>query len=343
MLSDTAVARIWRSACGRGAPRDSGIVYGLVRDATTKAPVADAYIDVVWTQLVVDGRRQLHRRSFKLDTKANADGVFGICGIPVGQFVRIGAGSRGRVSALVDLPPGERRVLRRDLVIGAERDTAERGVIFGSLREVTNGAPLANARIVLDDSVEVRAGIDGRFLIRDVATGTRQIEVLSIGMVPVLAAVDVFPHDSTPVTLTIRRVTTLDAMRISASRRGRAIIDGLEERRKLGGGYLMEAAEIYGQSDLATVLRGFPSTRVDRSNGQITVWTPAKGGAMCMPAVWVDGAKSAQEIFSNIRMSEIVAVEMYPRPEAVPLRFKNSSMVAPCGAVLLWTTWPFSR
>jgi hypothetical protein len=343
LLSDTAVARIWRSACDRAAPKDSGIVYGIVRDAKTRAIVADAYVDVVWTQLVIDDGRQVHQRRIKLDTKANADGVFGICGVPVGQFVRIGAGNRGRISGLVDLPPGDRRVLRRDLMIGAERDTAERGVIFGSLHEVTSRAPLANARIILDDSVEARAGSDGRFVIRDVATGTRQIEVLSIGMVPVTAAVDVFPDDSTPVTLTIRRVTALDAMRISASPRARAIIDGLEQRRRLGGGYLLEAGEIYGHADLATVLQQFPSTRVDRREGGITMWTPGTDGTMCMPKVWVDGARSAQVIFSSLRMSEIVAVEMYPRPQAVPLQFKNSSVLETCGAVLLWTTWAFSR
>jgi hypothetical protein len=343
LLSDSTVARVWRSACGGVAPKDSGIVYGVVRDVRTHDVVPGAYVDVVWTQLVVDGKRELHQRRLRLDTKADASGVFGMCGIPIGQFLRIGAGNGTRVSALVDLPPGQRRVIRRDLMLGAEHDSAERGMIYGTLREVTSGNALANARIVVDDSTEVRSGDDGRFIIRDVATGTRQVEVFSIGMVPVVAAVDVYPSDSTPVTLAIRRVTALDAMRVSASPRARSIIDGLEERRKLGGGYLLEAGDIYAHSDLATVLQQFPNTQVDRSHGEITVWTPTKTGSMCQPDVWVDGAKSAQYIFAALRMSEVVAVELYTRPEAVPVKFQNSAPQRACGVVLLWTTWAFSR
>ncbi|HEY4304998.1 MAG TPA: carboxypeptidase-like regulatory domain-containing protein [Gemmatimonadaceae bacterium] len=341
-LSDATVARIWRSVCGGVAQQDSGIVYGTVRDAKTHLLVRDAYVDVVWTQLIVD-KKQLHERRLKLDTKTDSNGVFGVCGIPGAEFVRIGAGQGGRLSALVELPPSRRRVFRRDLMLGVEHDSLEQGMVSGLVRDVESGSPLANARILIDDSVEVRSGDDGRFTARNLSTGTRQIEVLSIGMVPVVSAVDVFPNDSTPITLNVRRVTALDAVRISASRPGRSIIDGLEERRKLGGGYLLEAGQIFAHNDIATVLEEFPSTEVDRSRGDITVWTPTRAGALCQPDVWVDGAKSGQPILSALRMSEIVAVEMYPRSESVPMQFKNSSARRACGAVLLWTTWAFSR
>lgn len=342
-LADTAVARIWRNACGGVVPKDSGIVYGVIRDVKTREPVANAYVDVVWTQLIVDDEKQLHERRFKLDTRANDTGVFGICGVPVGQFTRIGAGTTGRLSGLLDLPPGDRRVIRSDLMVGAQNDSTERGVVFGTLREVSTGTPLANARIVVDDSAEVRSGEDGRFIIRDLPTGTRQVEVLSIGMVPVVAAVDVFPNDSTPVTFSIRRVTALDAVRVTASKRAQSIIDGMMDRKKIGGGYMLEAGEIYAHSDLATVFQEFPNIQVERRAGDITVFTPTKNGTMCIPDIWVDGVRSAQYILPMLRMSEVVAIEMYPRPESVPLQYKNSSPTHACGVILLWTTWLFSR
>lgn len=341
-LSDTAFARIWTASCDRAVPKDSGLVYGIIRDARTMEPVGGASIDIVWTQLVIDDKKIVRERRVRLDTKANAAGVFGMCGIPTQQFVRLGAGHAGRVSALIDLPPGERRVMRRDLLLGAESDSVERGVIFGTVRDVS-GAPLGNARVIVDDTVEVHATADGRFRINNVATGTRQIEVLSIGMVPVIAAVDVFPNDSTPVALSVRRVTALDAVRITASRRARAIIDGIEARKRLGSGYLIEAGDLYAHSDLATVFQEFPNAEVDRQHGEITVWTPTGKGTMCMPNVWIDGNRSAQAIFSSLRMSEIVAVEFYPRPESVPVQFLNSSMARACGAILVWTTWVFGR
>jgi hypothetical protein len=343
LLADTTIARIWKNLCGGTAPKDSAIVYGIIRDAKTRAPVGNAYVDVVWTQLIVDDKNVLHQRRVKLDTKANRDGVFGICGLPAGQFVRMGAGSNGRLSALIDLPPTDQRLRRRDLMIGADRDDAERGLVFGTLREVSTGAPLVNARIVIDDSVEARTDDEGRFILRNVPTGTRQLEVLSIGMVPVVSTVDVFPSDSTPVALMVRRVTALDAVKVTASPRARAIIDGLEERRKLGGGYLLEAGEIYAHSDLATVFQEFPSARVERKRGEITVSVPQTGGRMCTPDVWVDGARSAQYVLSSLRMSQVVAVEMYPRAGDVPVQFQNSTPTHGCGVILLWTTWAFSR
>jgi hypothetical protein len=42
-------------------------------------------------------------------------------------------------------------------------------------------------------------------------------------------------------------------------------------------------------------------------------------------------------------MSEVVAVEMYTRSESVPSQFKNSALQRACGAILVWTTWAFSR
>jgi hypothetical protein len=341
-LSDTAFARIWTASCERAVPRDSGLVYGIVRDARTMDPVGGASIDLVWTQLIVDDRKTVHERRIRVDTKANADGVFGMCGIPTQQFVRIGAGYQGRVSALIDLPPGERRVMRRDLLLGAEADSGERGVIIGTLRDVA-GAPLGNARIIVDGSVEVRAAADGHFRVSGVATGTRQIEVLSVGMVPVVAAVDVFPNDSTPVVLTVRRVTALDAVRVTASQRARGVIDGIEERKRLGTGYLIEAGELYAHADLAMVFREFPNAEVERTHGDIVVRTQVGRGRICEPEVWVDGNHSAQTILSSLRMSEIVAVEFYPRAETVPVQFLSSSVARACGAILIWTTWLFGR
>jgi hypothetical protein len=143
--------------------------------------------------------------------------------------------------------------------------------------------------------------------------------------------------------LAIRRVTALDAVRVSASSRARAIIDGLEERRKLGRGYLLEAGELYAHADLSSVLEEFPNTQVARERGEITVWTPTKNGMLCQPQVWVDGARSAQNVLSDVRMSQVVAIEMYTRPETVPMQFTNSQMQHACGAVLLWTTQAFAR
>jgi hypothetical protein len=49
------------------------------------------------------------------------------------------------------------------------------------------GKAIANARVVTDGVPEVRGDSAGRFLVRSVPSGTRQVEVLALGMSPALA------------------------------------------------------------------------------------------------------------------------------------------------------------
>jgi len=117
VVADSTFARVWRTACGTRPPRDSAFVYGVVRDSRTHQPVSEANVDIVWTQLQPTATSYRQRR-LKLSTETSAGGVFGICGVPTGFFLRIGAGRAGRVSGLIDVTPNEQRILRRDLVLG---------------------------------------------------------------------------------------------------------------------------------------------------------------------------------------------------------------------------------
>jgi hypothetical protein len=289
----------------------------------------------------VDKKEGVKQRRWKLDSRATAGGAFMLCGVPTGQWLRLGAGVSGRVSGLIDLPPTDARTQRRDLVIGAS-DSAGRGFVFGTLTE-SNGAPFPNARIVLDDTVETRSDADGRFTLRDVQTGTRQLEILSIGMVPVVTTVDVFPRDSTPMAMSIRRITALDVVRVSASSRARTIIDDFEARKKSGLGYTRETGDIINHADLASVFREIPGVQIDRGDGGFTVVMPDGKGGVCPADFWLDGALSTQLAFSTIRMNEIVALEVYTRPGTVPVQFKRAGPAASCGAIVMWSTWIFAR
>jgi hypothetical protein len=263
-----------------------------------------------------------------------------LCGVPTGQWLRVGAGVSGKTSGLIDLPPTDARVQRRDLVVGGTAADG-RGFVFGTLTE-SNGAPFPNARIVLDDSIEARSDADGRFTLKDVETGTRQVEILSIGMVPVVTTVDVFPKDSTPVAMAIRRITALDVVRVSASSRARTIIDDFEARKKSGLGYTREAGEIISHADLSSVFREIPGIQIDRSEGITVMMSDGKGG-MCPADFWLDGALNTQAAFSTIRMNEIVALEVYVRPETVPVQFTRATSGRKCGAIVMWSTWIFAR
>jgi hypothetical protein len=79
---------------------------------------------------------------------------------------------------------------------------------------------------------EVRTDAGGRFLLRDVPTGSHQLEFASVGMTPVTTDVDILAADTTFVSATLRTVTNLQALNIlGAGTRGRAV-RRFEERRQ---------------------------------------------------------------------------------------------------------------
>ena len=55
----------------------------------------------------------------------------------------------------------------------------------------------------------------GRFVVRERVRGSRQLDVLAIGMVPASATVDVSPADTAFVDVRCRKCTALDTMRVT--------------------------------------------------------------------------------------------------------------------------------
>src|SRR6185503_13813949 len=60
MLFVPSFETLWKGAACQGrAPSDSGLVHGVVRDAHTGEPVANATIDLSWIELIVDKKRHV--------------------------------------------------------------------------------------------------------------------------------------------------------------------------------------------------------------------------------------------------------------------------------------------
>ncbi len=345
-ISVPSFATLWRAACGPGRPaQDVGFVHGTVRDASNGAAVANAFVDVTWVETRVDKRDGVTQRHRRFKTQTDESGRFSVCGVPVAHWLRIGAGAAFGASGPIDLPPSELRVQRRDLLLGptSRSHSARGGTISGVLADA-GGAPVADARVIVNDTTEVRSGADGAFTIRDVPIGTRQVEVLSIGMRPVVIAVDVLPNDTATLALHLHKVTTLDVVRVTASRRGRLLAKEIEERRKDGLGYLMDIGDIVGRSTLSSVFSDLPSARVEHRSGGFIVFVPDGRGGLCEPEVWVDGSRSAQGALNMITPQEVAAVELFPRAETVPVRYRLESLSRrACGAILVWTNWALGR
>jgi hypothetical protein len=330
-------ASLWRSACGRTvAPTDSGLVYGVIRDAASQRPVANATVDLSWIDLSVDKDKRVNQRRFRNQTKSDATGTYGVCGVPTGVTLSVRATTDSTASGLIDLVAGEFRVSRRDLQLGSSAATGarRRGTVAGTVTDIA-GNPFRDARVRLDEFPEARTGADGRFVIRDVPIGTRQLEIMSIGMTPVLSVVDVAAGDTTRVTAQLRKVSTLAPVRVTATARIREFNRGLEERKRNGFGTVMDSTTIGKVPTLASVFTSIPNSVVQRLRGSQFVVTFPTSVSRCVALVWIDGVKADFERLNSMYPEDIAVIEAYPNRLAVPDRFRDPYNL--CGALLVWS------
>jgi hypothetical protein len=330
-------ATFWHNACGPGrTPTDTGFVYGTVRDAASETPVANATIDATWVDLSADKVAGIRQRRYRSQTRSDAHGSFGICGVPAAVDVRVQASTDSASSGVIDLPPRDVRVQRRDLSIAkvSESDSTRRGVIAGMVTDGA-GAPFPNARIVMDEVPEVRSGSDGRFVIRNVPAGTRQVEVLSVGMSPVVSTVDVIARDTAVLAAQLRKATTLDVVRVTASARQQQFFRAFDERRRSGLGYWLDSTMIAGRGTMSAVFGGFLSTQI-RSDRTGRIRGIMVGTPPCTAVLWLDGVRQVDyAVLSDIYPEDLAAVEVYPHAAALPAEL--STVRSNCGAVAVWT------
>ena len=332
-------ATLWRAACGGTppSPKDSGFVFGTIRDAVSRTTVAGATVELTWTELLADSTKSIFQRRYRARARSDATGSYAICGVPAGDASRIQAATDSLASGLIDLPETALGVQRRDLLVlrAGNAYASARGTIIGMLSKDTGG-PFADARVVMDEVPEVRSGADGRFIIRNVPAGTRQIEILSIGMRPAVTAVDVVAHDTVSLALTLRKITTLEAMRVTASSRQMSVVRDIESRRKAGLGYMKDSTALWGT--ISSAVEGFPGVTVMRGFGsQFSVALRNMRGGYCLATLYIDGHREYdQEQLSWLRTDDIATMEIYPRVSSTPAEFLPPAR-EPCGAIVVWT------
>jgi hypothetical protein len=341
-------AALWRTACNTSPPRDSGFVFGTVRDDRGDKPVGGATIEITWIDVGVDEKNAIKQRRWRSQSRSDDNGSFTACGIPNSTSVRIQATTDDRASGTIDLLPHEIPIQRRDLLIGpsASASASRRGTIAGVVTDAA-GAPFRDARVLMDEMPETRSGTDGRFTLRNVPAGTRQLEVLSVGMAPVVSTVDVIASDTAVVAVQLRKVTTLDAVRVTESPRHREFVREFDERKKQGFGYSADSTVLLGRGTMSAVLSGFPSTKVRSDNhGRIQAVTlgvtnskgpPSPLGPVgCDAILWIDGVRQVDvSDLTALYPDELAVVEVYPNAMSVPPRFVQPGMR--CGAVIVWT------
>jgi hypothetical protein len=336
---------LWRRACGGKPPRDSGFVYGSIRDAETRAVVPHANIYVSWLDLLIDKRkRNVTQRDWQGRTRSDSTGTYTLCGVPMDVVLRVQATHDSAASGVVDLQPRELRVERLDLLIGPvlSTDSTRVGTIVGMISDVS-GAPFADARVGVEGVRETRTGQDGRFTLPSIPAGSRQLSVMYVGMEPMQSVVHVVAHDTAVVALTFGKVTLLEMMRTTAANGARIFAAEFEQRRKAGFGYTRDSLTIIKYPDFVNVLREVPGLNTRYGAGILSITVPNGEGGFCAPDVKIDGAPAAFGHLIDLFPKEVAALEVYPRAGTVPTRFAPSGIKPLCGMILVWTKYGFAN
>ena len=338
---------LWRTVCGTAnAPVDTGFVYGSVRDARTGAPLGGVSVDVSWTELSkIDrsGSTQVNHRRWRNIGRSDSTGDYAVCGLPTDAVIRLRGVSDSSATDVIDLPNTGARVRRRDLLLAAAADTMHRGAVGGFVTD-PRGRPQYNVRVAIEGVPEARTASDGRFTLRNVPAGTRQVEFTAIGMMPVSTVVDVRANDTTRVAVSLRNVTTLDVVKVTGDAHQQRFARAIEERKRSGFGYQMDSTKISQNATLASVFAGMPSMKVQRRGKSTLFNLLLPGNAVrgpCEAYIYLDGVpRNGQDDLDFLRASDIATIEVYPRVYSVP-----AELAPPrdneCGVVAVWTKAAF--
>lgn len=329
---------IWHRACQGNAPSDSGLMFGVVRDARSNAPMSGAAVSVSWADVRFDRRSGATAARVGGTVVSGADGAFAVCGVPNGVLVEVRARRSGSSTDAIDLwhlAPG---LTRRDLLLAAEADSAVTSVAAGSVRDAAD-QPVANAHVTFANGTNTTTSGDGTFALQGVPLGTRSLSVRAIGWEPSTAVVDVAPRDTARVAVVLRSITLLDTVRVSASVVAQRFLTALEGRRALGIAKFMDSTVIgrYG-SALGAVTSQTSAARLT-ARGRLEF-----GGRNppCRPGLWIDQRSVHRDDVMNelrlLSLGTVATIEVYVRATLIPPEFWPPTEIGgPCAIIVVWT------
>lgn len=330
---------LWRRACGGAqAPRDSGFVFGSVRDARTGAPVSDASLAATWSDIGFDGKQGVIETRMGGSVATDGEGNYLVCGVPndVTILIRVGAALYSdALFTIAHVAPG---VTRQDVLLRSAADSSRRGTVRGVVRN-ESGQPAPRVRVGTEFTPEVETGADGRFLIANVPIGALELRVRALGATPFVAVVNVSATDTGYVELGLNKMTVLETVRVSAaSLVTQRFVRDLEERRARGFGKFADSISVDRRNTIMASLMTMANIKVSARGG-------ISFGALCgTPVLWIDRRQVPNEDVSyelrTMHVARVGMIEIYEHRGLVPVEFWPKGE-APCAVIVIWTKWMF--
>ncbi len=337
-LAVPSPSRLRRVVCGeRSAPDSGALVFGMVRDAVTGAPLGGARVVAAWYDLAIR-RGAMSRQLRAVTTTATDNGAFAVCNAPAGGTVGLLAIRGADSTPIIDVPVPADGFVRRELLIAPPRATG--AMLSGPVVNADGGAPLAGARVGVIGGPQVRANEKGEWTIADAPAGTRMLEVRAIGFYPERRAVDVTQGAPVVRTMLSTMRAVLDTVRITAQRRTRDLTE-FNDRRRSGQGQYTTADQIARLNPVTTsdLFRNMQAVHLDFSDDAgVRLQLRGTLSGWCTPAIFVDGSRisgfdgfivpglTLDEIDSVVRPNEIAGIEVYPGSSA-PMQYRQMARV----------------
>jgi len=332
---------LWSRFCGGEAPEDTAVVFGRVTDADGQFGLRSASVEVMSVDLVLDKTKKVQQHGRLARVRADTTGWYALCGVPASTDLQIRAAGGADTSGAIDILPGDLRIRRRDIRVGHEAagGGSSRGVVAGSITAA--GVPRADVKLVIEGT-EVRSGVDGKFVIPNVKTGTRQLEITSIGMKPAIVTVDVAAHDTAFVAYDLQKVVALSPVQVFAPEARRMLVRDFEFRKKEGLGTYLDSDVVGKHATFSSALSELPFLDVHWSGAHfsVTVFKASGQGSTCPPALLIDGISRPVDLLQDLTPNQIAAVEFYRSslimPADLAARVKDG-----CGLLAVWTKHAF--
>lgn len=329
---------LWARYCpGSSAPRDSGVVFGVLRATGTGAGTA-GLVQATWLDVAFDRKAGISQARVGGSVEAAANGHYAMCGVPNGALLQMRARTPHSSTDWIDVAHVAPGITRRDLLVASRADTGRRVPAAGVVR-APNGQAVPRARVQPLGGAEVIAGDDGTFVLRDLRPGTRAISVRAIGSEPSTGSVDADIADTSRAEITIGRVAMLDSVLVEVSIVQRRFLAELQYRQSLGIAKFVDSTSVERLGSVVSALRSRANVR-QMKDGTLEI------GARCIPremAVWIDRQYIKREdVPAELRLvnvSAVASIEIYEHRGAIPPEFfapNFNERMTNC-AIIIWT------
>jgi carboxypeptidase family protein len=347
VLATPGPTAVHHMLCPEDPWRDTGVVLGLVRDATAGTAIAGVTMFAEWTTYVV-GEGPARRVPRAASARSDAAGRVVLCNVPtdVALVLRGRAGEGPAGMLLVDM--AGRAFGLANLRLAA---TSATGTVTGVVRN-RDGSLVAGATVVaIGTKARTRADQFGRFTLDDVMAGSHIVETRAIGYPPahtqtsirpgLMEQMDIVMGDSLPIML--------DPVTVEGDYEPYLARMGFNRRRNSAQGHFLDTTDIHRSQALRfeEVFRMIPGARlrpngsgylVELQRGEGQILNPALA-RYCPPSYFIDGVyfplPPLQTPSVPVVPEEILAIEVYSNILSAPPQYQRRD--GACGVILVWT------